>query len=157
MPNPFFKTRWLHDIADIDAQKHNNLLMINSTLSIHRAVRKSVGISVLPDFIINNDDTLETLFENMEPPAADMYFVYAQDRRNSQRIEAFKSFLIQNIKTANLHKQTIWTDSNATQTPKKQQNKAPKTFFIHPQPNGMQKMHIWYFELKVAFLHQITI
>jgi len=107
MPNPFFKTRWLHDIADIDAQKHNNLLMINSTLSIHRAVRKSVGISVLPDFIINNDDTLETLFENMEPPAADMYFVYAQDRRNSQRIEAFKSFLIQNIKTANLHKQTI--------------------------------------------------
>ena len=102
MQSPFLKSKWLYEIAKIDVNKHNNLVMMNSIYAIYRAVQKSSGIAVLPDYMINYADNIEIILPELERPSVDMYFVYAEERRNSQRIQAFRDFLIKNINDTDL-------------------------------------------------------
>lgn len=104
---PFPQPNWLYDVADIDIKKHNNLIMMNSMYAIYRAVRKGAGIAVLPDFMIRQRENLEIIFPSLERPTVDMYFVYAEERRHSKRIQAFRDFLIENISTADMHENEI--------------------------------------------------
>lgn len=99
---PFPQPNWLYEIASIDTNKNNNLIMMNSMYAIYRAVRKGAGLAVLPDFMINEHDNLEIIFPDLERPTVDMYFVYAEERRNSRRIQAFRDFLLENIDETDL-------------------------------------------------------
>ncbi len=76
--------------------------MLNSMYAIYRATIKNAGISVLPDYMIELKDNLHLILPELEPPSVDMYFVYAEERRNSKRIQAFRDFLLDNIKSTEL-------------------------------------------------------
>jgi len=94
---PFPQPNWLYDVASIDIHKHNNIVMMNSIYAIYRAVYHNSGIAVLPHYMIKQDDNIEIIFPNVTPSSVDVYFVYAEERRNSQRIQVFRDFLIENI------------------------------------------------------------
>ena len=96
-PTPFLKPNWLFNMLDIDIDNNPNVILTNSMQSRRVAVRSGAGITSLPDYIIAQDDSLEVVYPELDLPGVDMFFVYPQERRNSQRIIALRDFLIDHI------------------------------------------------------------
>jgi len=94
---PFEEPNWLFDFAKVDVEHHYNLLMMNSMYAIHKAVKTGAGIAVLPDYLIHERHDLEMIMPDIERPTVDMYFVYAEERRNSKRIAALREFLLKSL------------------------------------------------------------
>ena len=88
---------WLFELAGVKVENSNNLLMINSMHAILRTAQRGTGIAVLPDYLIHTKDNLVTILPEYERPSVDMYFAYAQERRNSNRINMFRDFLLDTI------------------------------------------------------------
>ncbi len=97
IPDP----NWLFDIAGVDPEADYNLIMMNSMYAIHKAVKTGAGIAVLPDYLIKDNPDLEMLFPELERPSVDMFFVYPEERRHSQRIAHLRDFLLESVKKSN--------------------------------------------------------
>lgn len=91
---PINDPNWLFTRADIDLDHANNALMMNSMYAIHKAVRTHAGIAVLPRYLIDSDDDLEILFPKESRPPAEMYFTYAEERKDSERLARLREFLM---------------------------------------------------------------
>jgi DNA-binding transcriptional LysR family regulator len=94
---PFQNPNWLFEIAGINSRSSNNIMKMNSMHSIHQAVKSGAGIAVLPDYLIVGNDDLEVVLPRLERPPVDLYFIYAEERRHSRRLTAFREFLLENI------------------------------------------------------------
>lgn len=94
---PFTDPNWIFRIAGVDPASHSNTLMMNSLNAIHRAVMTGAGIAALPDYLVTGNKNLEIALPKTEHPGVEMYFVYPEERKNSQRIAAFRDFLLENI------------------------------------------------------------
>ncbi len=93
-PSPIPDPNWLFTFANIDPDHDNNILMVNSQHAISIAVLHHAGIAVLPAFLIRANPELEVVLPAFQRPPVEMYFVYAEERRNSKRINAFRDFLL---------------------------------------------------------------
>lgn len=93
-PAPFADPNWLFRLAGADPHHNNRLLMMNSLYAIHRAVEGGGGLGMLPDYLAQDNENIEIVLPQMEPPGVEMYFVYPEERRHSQRIAIFRDFLI---------------------------------------------------------------
>ncbi|MCM2343030.1 MAG: LysR family transcriptional regulator [Alphaproteobacteria bacterium] len=96
-PQPFMDSNWLFRVAGVDPQEHNNLIMMNSLYAIRQAVEGGAGLGLLPDFMANEDESLEIVLPNLQPVSVDMYFVYPEERRHSQRLAIFRDFLLKHV------------------------------------------------------------
>jgi DNA-binding transcriptional LysR family regulator len=94
---PFDDINWLFETAHIDPDKHQRIILMNSMYAIYRAAREGAGLAVLPDYIIRAHPELEVVLPNLKRPDVDMYFIYAEERRNSKRINALRDFVLQNV------------------------------------------------------------
>ncbi len=94
-PPPFSDPNWLFRIAGADPEENYKLLMMNSLYAMHEAVLGGAGLAMLPDYLVRNDKQLEIVLPAMQPPSVEMYFVYPEERRHSQRIRIFRDFLLE--------------------------------------------------------------
>lgn len=97
VPAAFTNPNWLFDIAKIDVRRDYKLLMINSMTAIYEATMAGSGMAVLPDYLIAGNGELQVVLPRLERPPVDMYFVYAQERKNAKRIAMFRDFLLESI------------------------------------------------------------
>lgn len=97
MQSPIANPNWLLDLAGINPEKNYNIMMLNSIFAIYKAVQTGAGIAVLPDYMIRADNSLRILLPEYQCPSTDMYFAYAEERKNSGRINAFRDFLLNTI------------------------------------------------------------
>lgn len=93
---PFGNPNWLFEVAGVN-ERSNNIMMTNSMHAIHQAVKTGAGLAVLPDYLLTGDPSLEAVLPKLERPPVDLYFIYAEERRNSRRLTAFRDFLLDNI------------------------------------------------------------
>ncbi|MFP4313472.1 MAG: LysR family transcriptional regulator [Alphaproteobacteria bacterium] len=93
---PFSAPNWLFEEADINVQD-DNIMLANSVNGIICAVENDAGIGVLPDYVIHRNKNLQILLPHLVRPDVDLYFVYAEERRNSKRIATFRDFLLRHI------------------------------------------------------------
>ncbi len=98
LPGPFENPNWLLDAAGIDINSHQNLLLMNSMHALFQAAREGAGIAVMPDYLIKAHKELQIVLPDVKRPDVDMYFIYAEERRNSRRINALRDFILENIK-----------------------------------------------------------
>jgi DNA-binding transcriptional LysR family regulator len=96
-PSPISNPNWLFDLAGVNPEKHYNLMMLNSMYAIFKAAEQGAGIAVIPDYLIKTNDNLKIILPELERPPVDMYFVYSEERRNSERINAFRDFLLETV------------------------------------------------------------
>lgn len=96
VPPPFANPNWLFRAAGVDMESNPNLLMMNSLYGIYEAVKVGTGIAALPDYLISAAK-LKPILSSVTRPPVGMYFVYPEERKNSQRIAAFRDFLLQTI------------------------------------------------------------
>lgn len=94
---PYNHPNWFLEAIDCDPTS-DNVMLINSLLSILRATESNAGISALPDYIIHESPHLKPILPQIKRDDVRMYFVYPEERRNSKRIAIFRDFLVENIK-----------------------------------------------------------
>ena len=94
--SPVREPGWLMDIAGV-SRNDSKILLMSSMYAIHTAVKTDVGIAVLPDYLINTNDDLEVIIPECQRPSVDMFLVYAEERRDSKRINTFREFLLKSI------------------------------------------------------------
>lgn len=97
-PAPFADPNWLFRLAGIDPEEDNDILMMNSMYAMHRAVESGLGLAMLPDYLAHDSNRLTIVLPDSKPHDVDMYFVYPEERRHSQRIATFRDFLLDLVK-----------------------------------------------------------
>ena len=93
-PAPFADPNWLFRLAGIDPEEKSRLIMMNSLYAMHRACGAGIGLAALPDYMAASNKDLQLVLPDMQPASVDMYFVYPEERRHSQRIAIFRDFLL---------------------------------------------------------------
>jgi DNA-binding transcriptional LysR family regulator len=69
-------------------------LSVNNITALRRAVENSVGIAVLPDYLIDTGSGLVQLLPQAVMAQFDCYVVYAEEMKNVARVQVFRDFLV---------------------------------------------------------------
>ncbi len=59
-----------------------------------QACREGIGISMLPDYITEDESSLVRILDTVEMPEFETYFVYPPALKNSKRVGVFRDFLV---------------------------------------------------------------
>ena len=62
-----------------------------------KAASEGAGIAAMPDYVIKEDPNLEVVLPDLKRPDVEMYFIYAEERKNSKRINALRDFILENV------------------------------------------------------------
>ena len=92
-PDYLKEINWLENITK--EYKIKPILKIGNIKGLHMAVSNSIGIAMLPDYLIGQDDSLVRISFNEKLPEIDTYLTYAEERRNSKRIAVFREFIVE--------------------------------------------------------------
>ncbi len=92
--SPYPAQTWL---ADQVAAKHRSSVQMNSYFGVMQAALNDLGIAALPDYITRDQPALVNILQDESSPPFQVYFVYPEELRNSQRVLAFRDFLLEEI------------------------------------------------------------
>ncbi len=98
VPPPFDDPNWLFKKANVELNHNPQIIQINSLYGIYEAVRNHAGLAVLPDYLLKDTNDLEVCLESTTRPPVDMYYVFAEERKNSNRIQILEQHLKDCIK-----------------------------------------------------------
>lgn len=93
-PKPMEKLNWLETAGLKANEKRTPAVTINNLYSLRQAVKRGVGIAVLPDYLAKDDEELVNVLPDADVPNLNTYFVYPEELRNSKRITVFRDFLL---------------------------------------------------------------
>jgi DNA-binding transcriptional LysR family regulator len=98
VPVPFEDPNWLFRKAGIDEGSNTKLVRMNSLHAISQGVVNGLGLAVLPEYLISQNKDIKVCLEDTTRPPVEMYFVYAEERKNSNRINLLQKFLLESAK-----------------------------------------------------------
>jgi DNA-binding transcriptional LysR family regulator len=88
---------WLLKVGARDDSKRKAFLKVNSTYAIFRAVQSGLGIGALPHYLNQETANLIPILPELEGPDVDVYFVYPEELRHSNRIAVFREFIVRKV------------------------------------------------------------
>ena len=68
-------------------------LQINDLMSIRRAVKRGVGIAMLPDYMADRESGLVPILPELEGPSFDTFFVYPDAMKSQAKLKVFRDFM----------------------------------------------------------------
>ncbi len=89
---------WLEAAGRPAGNPRTPIMRINTIHGIRRAVQNSIGLAVLPDYLIESENNLVQLFPDSQIPAFDTYFVFPEELKDSARVTVFKDFVVAKAK-----------------------------------------------------------
>lgn len=87
---------WLAE-AGHQGQARRPVLEVNSLQAMRFALRSSVGIGMLPEYMHKESHGLVQILADCDVPKFDAYFVYPEELRNSKRVAVFRDFLLSEL------------------------------------------------------------
>ncbi len=93
-PQPTEASRWLRDVLDPHRRRH---LIINSYFGVLKAALNDLGVAALPDYITRDYPELVNVLPAEVSPAFSVYIVYPMELRRSQRVLAFRDFMVEEV------------------------------------------------------------
>jgi len=96
VPAHFANRRWLVEVGREAKDARTPTLTINNVLGLLRACQRSLGIAMLPDYLVEENGGLVQLFGEADTLALDAYFVYPEELKSVARIQVFRDFLVAN-------------------------------------------------------------
>jgi len=97
-PQPNEAAEWLK--RHIHPQRHTHL-MINSYFGVLKAAINGLGVAALPDYITREYPELVNILPDETSPPIPVYFVYPEELRRSQRVLAFRDFMVSEVERFN--------------------------------------------------------
>lgn len=94
---PLPNLNWLLEIERLPHDKRKAFLKVNSTYGIFRAVQSGIGIGVLPHYLNEETGHLVQILPQVRGPDVDVYFVYPEELRHSNRIALFRDFILRKV------------------------------------------------------------
>ena len=95
---PYTEINWLmYAGREEGAEEREPVLRVNNIYAMFRAAASGLGIASLPDYMGRLAHDLVPILPKHEGPAYDVFLVYPEELRHSQRIVAFRDFLIRSI------------------------------------------------------------
>ena len=94
---PYMQINWMLREGLDEGATRRPVLRVNNVYGMYRAAASGLGIASLPDYLGQLARDLVPVLPGMEGPAFDIYFVYPEELRHSQRIAAFRDFLVGSI------------------------------------------------------------
>ena len=91
-PDYLKEINWLENITK--EYKIKPILKIGNIKGLQMAAANSIGIAMLPDYLVGDADDLVRISFNEKLPQIDTFLTYAEERRNSKRIAVFREFII---------------------------------------------------------------
>ncbi len=89
---------WLLNAArEAVGREPQKILTLNNLYGMVRAVEAGIGIAGLPDFLARESRSLVRILPELEGPGNDVFFVYPEELRASQRIGVFRDFLVSKV------------------------------------------------------------
>jgi DNA-binding transcriptional LysR family regulator len=98
-PEYLKEINWLENITQ--EYKIKPIVRIANINALLRAASAGIGIVLLPDYLVSDDDNLIQIVFNEKLPEIDTYLTYAEERKNSKRIAVFREFIIEKGKEWN--------------------------------------------------------
>jgi len=96
-PQPHEAADWLK--AKVTGRRESSL-MINSYFGVLKAAVNGLGIAALPDYITRDYPELVNVLPEEASPPIPVFFTYPEELRRSQRVLAFRDFLMSEIESA---------------------------------------------------------
>mgnify|MGYP000235143778 CR=1 FL=1 len=97
---PVARLNWILEAGVPSGRPRDPALEVNNIYGIFRAVQSGLGIAALPDYFGRESGDLVEILPELHGPTVEVYFVYPEELRNSQRIAAFRDFLVRKINEA---------------------------------------------------------
>jgi DNA-binding transcriptional LysR family regulator len=97
-PQPPEAAGWLQSRIAPFRKRH---LSMNSYFGILKAAINGLGVAALPDYITRDYPDLVNVLPGEESPAFSVYFTYPEELRRSQRVIAFRDFMLREIEAYN--------------------------------------------------------
>lgn len=88
---------WLLRAGMHNGEARKAFLRVNSTYAIYRAVRSGIGIGALPNYLNRETENLVEILPELRGPMLDVFFVYPEELRQSNRIAVFRDFLVRKM------------------------------------------------------------
>ncbi|HSO43396.1 MAG TPA: LysR family transcriptional regulator [Rhodospirillales bacterium] len=98
---PLPNLNWLLEAGAHNGSKRKAYLKVNSTYGIFRAVQSGIGIGALPHYLNQETGNLVEVLPELRGPDVDVYFVYPEELRSSNRIAVFREFMVRKIEELN--------------------------------------------------------
>jgi DNA-binding transcriptional LysR family regulator len=94
---PVPNLNWLLEAGVSGGGKRKAFLRVNSTYAILRAVQSGIGIGALPHYLDHEAGNMVEILPELRGPVLDVYFVYAEELRHSNRIAVFRKFIVRKM------------------------------------------------------------
>lgn len=94
---PIPTLNWLLEAGLPLGQRRRAFLKVNSTYAIFRAVQSGIGIGALPHYLNQETGQLVEILPELRGPDLDVYFVYPEELRHSNRITLFREFIVRKV------------------------------------------------------------
>jgi DNA-binding transcriptional LysR family regulator len=94
---PFTEINWLLGAGKPKGEIREPVLRVNNIYAMFRAAASGLGIASLPDYMGQLAHDLVPIMPELEGPKFDVFLVYPEELRHSQRIVAFRNFLLRSI------------------------------------------------------------
>ncbi|MCW5699132.1 MAG: LysR family transcriptional regulator [Rhodospirillales bacterium] len=94
---PVPNVNWLLGVGLPDNETRKPFLKVNSTYAIFRAVQSGIGIGALPHYLNQETTNLVEVLPELVGPNVDVYFVYPEELRHSNRIAVFRDFILRKV------------------------------------------------------------
>ena len=94
---PFTEINWLLNAGLPEGAMREPVLRVNNIYAMFRAAASGLGIASLPDYMGQLAHDLVPIMPELEGPKFDVFLVYPEELRHSQRIIAFRDFLLRSI------------------------------------------------------------
>ncbi|MEL7138072.1 MAG: LysR family transcriptional regulator [Pseudomonadota bacterium] len=95
-PQPVGSAAWLSSLGADQMPSH---LRMNSYFGILQAARNGLGIAALPDYITREAHDLVPILPEEASDPITVYFVYPEELRHSQRVLAFRDFVLRELES----------------------------------------------------------
>ena len=79
-------------------QKRTPILEVNNIYGMLQAIKSGLGVGTLPDYLVQGSTNVLRILADTQTHEFPAYFVYTQELRKSQRISAFRDFIIEEFK-----------------------------------------------------------
>ncbi|CAN0599130.1 unnamed protein product [Ectocarpus sp. 12 AP-2014] len=87
-----------------------SLLTVNNYFGVLQAVNSSLGIGVLPDYVIQDFPTIQRVLPDVESNEIPVFLAFPEELRQSKRIAAFRDFVTEEIIA---HRRRMRDEANA--------------------------------------------
>ncbi|MEM7269107.1 MAG: LysR family transcriptional regulator [Pseudomonadota bacterium] len=87
---------WLDDVGRIE---HQSDLAINNYFAVMQAAEAGLGIAPLPDYLSTLNNDLTHVLPDLVSPTFTIYLAYAEELRRSQRVLAFRDFIMEELRS----------------------------------------------------------